>query len=102
MGPLQTWGEDNRPHPGVHAFGDQKPFEERFLDFQTFFPLGSAMGGILGCVDFWEVLGGVSGLCEIARKPPCSRSVRLHDEKKLFFIRGFRHFFDLPFSGFVV
>ena len=32
------WAEEEMTaHPGVRAFGDQKPFEERFLDFQTFF-----------------------------------------------------------------
>ena len=49
MGPLQTWGEDNRPHPGVRAFGDQKPFEERFLDFQTFLIWVRCRTGLLRC-----------------------------------------------------
>ena len=38
MGPLLGKRENDRPHPGDFALRrDQKPFEERFLDFQTFF-----------------------------------------------------------------
>ena len=40
MGPLQTWGEDNGPHPGYFALRrDQEPFEENHnasLMWQTF------------------------------------------------------------------
>ena len=57
------------------------------------------MSGILGCVNFWKVLGGVSGLREIARKIPYIRSVRLHDEKKLFLSGVFGTFLIYLFQG---